>query len=261
LATPDGSVALPSASPGSSPADPGATPDVAVMSLVEHLTELRRRLAISVLAVVVGSAIGFYFTPRVLTLLKAPVEGPLIFLEPGGAFFLQMQTALMIGIGLALPVILYQFWAFVSPGLTARERRLARPWIPIAILLFVLGMVLAYFVLPFAVGFLLGFQIVGVLEDQLTADGYYGWVTFLFLVFGIVMEFPIVLVLLNRMGILSVERLRRSRRYVLLGVVIFAVVITPGGDPVSPMVMTAVMFVLYELTIRVLDRMSTAESA
>ena len=103
--------------------------------------------------------------------------------------------------------------------------------------------------LPFAVAFLAGFQIPGKLDLLPSAEAYFGFVTMLFLVFGAVMEFPIVLVLLSKLGIVKPEKLRASRRYVLLGIVIFAVVITPGGDPISPLVMSAVMYVLYEFTI------------
>ena len=97
-----------------------------------------------------------------------------------------------------------------------------------------LGIGVAYFVLPFAVGFMLGFAIPGVIEPLITADAYFGFVTNLFLAFGLVMEFPIVLVLLSKIGIVSAQQLRRNRRYVFLGIFIFAVVVTPGGDPFSP---------------------------
>lgn len=227
------------------------------MTLVDHLGELRRRLALSVVAVLVGSGIGFYFAPQLVRLLVQPLPGNRVFFtQIGGAFFLQLKIALILGVGLALPVVLYQFWAFVSPGLTDRERRVARPWLPLSMFFFLLGMAVAYVVLPYAVGFLLGFQITNVVDPLITAENYFGFLTTLFLGFGLVMEFPIVIVLLSKLGILSVERLRASRRYVLLGIVVFAVVITPGGDPVSPTVMAAVMYALYELTIMLLRRQS-----
>jgi sec-independent protein translocase protein TatC len=142
----------------------------------------------------------------------------------------------------------------VAPGLTERERRSILPLIPLSVVFFVLGLAVAYVTLPFAVQFLAGFQIEGKVELIPTGEAYFGFVTMLFLVFGLVMEFPILLVLLSRLGVIKLSVLRKSRRYVFLGIVIFAVVITPGGDPVSPTVMSAVMYALYEFTIFFLDR-------
>jgi sec-independent protein translocase protein TatC len=228
--------------------------DGKVMTVVEHLTELRRRLFIAILAVVIGSVIGFVFAPDAIRFLKAPISQPLYFTSPGSAFFLEFKLAVMMGVALASPVLLYEVWAFVSPGLTPSERRLAFPWLPLALLFLVIGVVVAWVILPFAVGFLLGFAIPDVIEPLITADSYFGFVTTLFLAFGLVMEFPIVLVLATRLGIISADRLRKNRRYVFLGIFVFAVVVTPGGDPYSPTVMGTVMYILYELTIRLIAR-------
>lgn len=225
-----------------------------VMTLVEHLSELRRRIFISFLAVAIGTVIGFVLAPDAIRILKAPIAQPLYFTAPGGALFLQLKLALMIGLALGAPVVLWQLWAFVSPGLTPHERRVARPWIPLAILFLVLGIGLAYFILPVTATFLLSFEIPDVIEPLITADAYFGFVTTMFLAFGLVMQFPIVLVLLSKVGIVNAERLRRGRRYVLLGIFVLAVVVTPGGDPFSPTIMALVMYPLYELTIRLVAR-------
>jgi len=220
------------------------------MSLVDHLSELRRRIAIAAVALVIGTAIGFVLSEQLITLLTAPIGGQrLIYLELGGAFTVRLKLAIMVGVVIALPVVIWQLWAFVSPGLTARERHVARPWIPAMLGFFALGVLVAYAVLPAAATFLTGFEIPGVLVMELTADAYFGFVTMLFLVFGAVMQFPIVLIVLNRLGLLPVARLRSSRRYAILAIVIFAVVATPGGDPISPLVMSAVMYALYEAAI------------
>jgi len=231
-----------------------------VMTVVEHLTELRRRLFIAILAVVLMSVVGFYLAPSAILILKAPISGPLFFTSPSSAFFLQVKLAVMIGIALASPVLLYQLWAFVSPGLTPHERRVTLPWVPLGLLFLLTGVAVAYFTLPFAVGFMLGFAIPGVIQPLITADAYFGFVTTLFLAFGLVMEFPIVIVLLNRLGIISADRLRKNRRYVFLGIFVFAVVVTPGGDPYSPTVMGTVMYLLYELTIRLVGRGEKAKA-
>ena len=197
---------------------------------------------------------GFFVTPQAIAILKAPIPQPLYFTSPGGAFFLQIKLALMIGIAIASPIVLYQLWAFVSPGLTPNERRTIRPWVPLSLIFLLLGIAVAYVTLPFATGFLLGFAIPGVVEPLITADAYFGFVTTLFLAFGLVMQFPFVILLLSKVGIVTIDQLRKHRRYVILGIAIFAVVVTPGGDPFSPTIMTIVMYLLYEVTIRLVAR-------
>jgi sec-independent protein translocase protein TatC len=235
--------------------------DEKVMSLVDHLTELRRRIVISVAAVGAGTVVGFFLAPEALMILKAPIPGPLVFTQPGGALFVQLKLALMIGVALSSPIVLYQFWAFIAPGLTERERRAARPWIPLALLFLVTGITVAYLILPLTVSFLLGFEIEGVVEPLITVDAYFGFVTTLFLAFGLVMQFPILLVLAAKVGLVDADRLRRGRRYVVIGIFVFAVVVTPGGDPFSPIVMALVMYPLYELTIRLVSRSPAPEVA
>jgi len=122
------------------------------------------------------------------------------------------------------------------------------------VIFFLLGTAVAWVTLPYAVDFLLGFQIEGSLTALPSAEAYFSFVTIMFLLFGLVMQFPIVLIFLDRLGVLRVEQLQTMRRYVLLGVVIFAVVITPGGDPISPIVLAGTMYALYEFTIFVMQR-------
>lgn len=240
--------------PASPPAPPATVPDGSVMSLVDHLGELRDRLFRCILAIVAGSAVGFYFAAPVRNFLLEPLPGGVAqVLGPGDAFAIQIRIAVVIGIILAMPVLLYQVWAFVAPGLTPAERRSARPWIPLALVFFALGVGIARLVLPFAVAFLLGFT-----DERLVANiaagPYFDFVTTMFLAFGLVMEFPILLVGLSRVGILTSERLRAARRYVLLGIAIFAAVATPGGDLVSPFALGGTMYLLYELTVLFIKR-------
>lgn len=238
---------------------PSQTPGVTapegekVMSLVDHLTELRNRLARAILAVAVGSVVGFYFSTQIITLLAAPAGGKLLNLGAGDAFAITLRVSLVTGIVLAMPVLLYQLWSFISPGLTPAERRGVRPWIPLALLFFALGVGIAYLVLPYALAFLLSFG-TGVFVNTLAAGPYFDFVTTLFLGFGLVMEFPILLVGLSRTGLVTSARLRSSRRYVILGITIFAAIATPGGDLVSPFVLGGTMYLLFELTILFIRR-------
>src|SRR3954467_4032182 len=229
---------------------PAAAPgEESVMSLVDHLGELRTRLFRSILAVAVGPAVGFYFPVPIRNFLIEPLPGDKVqVLRIGDAFVIQMKISIVVGIILAMPVLLYQLWAFVAPGLTPSERRTVRPWIPLALLFFVLGVAIAYFILPYAIAFLFSFTD-DVLVAQPAAGPYFDFVTTLFLVFGLIMEFPIVLIGLSRVGIVTSTRLRTSRRMIILAISIFAAVATPGGDLISPIVLGGTMYILFELTV------------
>ncbi len=230
------------------------TNDATAMSLIEHLEELRRRLIIIVIAIVLAAIAGFVLSKPVLDLLRQPLPAgyeDVYFTTVGGAFGVRVKIAVFVGIALAMPVILYQLWRFVTPGLTKRERRVVWPLMLAALLLFSIGMGVGYFIIPFALTFLLGFAEPH-LKPLLTINEYIGFVTTMMLAFGLVMEFPIVLIALARVGILSYRRVAAQRRFVILGIVIFAVVVTPGGDPFSPSVLSAVMYVLFEASLLVM---------
>jgi sec-independent protein translocase protein TatC len=246
---------LPSVSPPAPPAPPPAQPTT-VMSLVDHLTELRTRIIRSVLAVVVGAVIGFLLAPAIQHVLTAPLPAsalPLQTLGPGDAFGITLQISVIVGVILAMPVLLYQLWAFVAPGLTPSERKTLRPWIPLALFFFALGVTIAWIILPFAIQFLLAFTN-DVIVAHLAAPPYFDFVTTMFLAFGLLMEFPIVLYALSRVGILTSDRLRSSRRFVILGIAIFSAIATPGGDLISPTVLGATMYILFELTVLAIRR-------
>ena len=240
--------------PPSAPSTPPAVPEGAVMSLIDHLSELRTRLFRCILAIAAGSLVGFYFARDIRNFLLEPLpNGVAQVLGPGDAFAIQLRISIVVGIILAMPVLLFQIWAFVAPGLTPSERRTVRPWIPLALLFFALGVAIARFVLPYAVAFLLSFT-----DDRLVANmaagPYFDFVTTMFLAFGLVLEFPILLVGLSRVGILTSQRLTAARRYVILGIAIFSAVATPGGDLVSPIVLGGTMYVLFELTVQFIKR-------
>lgn len=225
-----------------SPADPA-------MSLIEHLEELRRRLIIIVAAVVIGAVIGFILSSPALDVLIAPLPKgfeKLYFTGVADAFSVRLKVAVFIGVAIAMPIILFQVWRFITPGLTSRERRMVWPLLLAALALFALGLGVGYVIIPYALGFLLSFAEPGRIEPLLTISEYIGFVTTMMLAFGLVMEFPIVLVALSRAGILSHRVVAARRRQVIVGIVLFAVVVTPGGDPFSPSILAAVMYVLFE---------------
>lgn len=228
--------------------------DEASMSLLEHLEELRRRLIIVIAAIVIGAVVGFVVSQPVLDLLRGPLPAgyeKLYFTSVGGAFGVRVKIAVFVGIVIAMPVILFEIWRFVTPGLTRRERRIVWPLLLAALALFAIGMAVGYFIIPFALSFLLSFAEPG-LEPLLTINEYVGFITTVMLAFGIVMEFPILLLALARVGILSHARVASQRRMVVLGIVVFAVVVTPGGDPFSPTILASVMYVLFEASLFVM---------
>jgi sec-independent protein translocase protein TatC len=245
---------LPS-SPSPAP-EPSAAEPERVMTLVDHLTELRTRIVRALIAVALGTAVGFLIHTQLQDILLAPLPRenlPLQVLAPGDAFGVVLQISVIAGLILAMPVLLYQLWAFIAPGLTASERRALRPWIPLALAFFSLGVAIAYIILPFAITFLLAFTTDKIVAN-LTATAYFGFVTTMFLAFGLLMEFPIVLFGLARVGILSSARLRSARRMVIPGLFVFSAIATPGGDLVSPTVLWITMVILFELTIVAIRR-------
>ena len=230
------------------------TSDEATMSLLEHLEELRKRIIIIALAIAAAGVAGFFLAEPLIVLLRAPLpEGgaELIQTSVGEAFGVTIQLALMTGIALAMPVILYEVWAFVTPGLTRGERRLLWPLLGVAILLFAAGVTLGYVLIPLAINFLLDFSLPGV-EPLLGLSDYVSFVTTFMLAFGLALQFPVIMYLLARLGILSYAFLSRRRRYVILLIALFAVLITPGDIVIGSFTLAIVMYGLFEITLQLI---------
>jgi len=231
--------------------------DDVTMSLLEHLEELRSRIIVIAVAILVAGVAGFFLAEPLITLLRAPLPergAELIQTSVGEAFGVRMQLALMSGVAMAMPVILYEIWAFITPGLTRRERRLVWPLLGVAILLFAAGVALGYLLIPVAVNFLLDFSLPDV-EPLLGLSDYVGFVTTFLLAFGIALEFPVILFLLARLGILSYAFLSRRRRWAILLIVLFAIIITPGDIVIGSFTLAVVMYGLFEITLQLIRLM------
>src|SRR5262245_19335460 len=233
------------------------------MSLVGHLSELRHRLLVSIAAFCVGAVIGWFLFEPVINLLINPYCDYLKTVPPSarvtqecGLFFsgalepmiTKFKLVGFLGLFIALPVILYQFWSFIVPGLTKRERQMAIPFVLCSVALFVLGALVAYWTFPKAINFLLGFAGEGFVP-LLTADRYLSFVMLLALAFGLAFEFPIVLSFLLVVGAVSTAQLREWRRGAIRFIAVFAAIITPSSDPFSMLAMTIPMIVFYEAAI------------
>ena len=231
--------------------------DDATMSLLEHLEELRSRIIVVAVAILIAGIAGFFIAEPLIALLRAPLDrqqAELIQTGIGEAFGVRMQLALVTGLALAMAVFLYEIWAFVTPGLTRSERRLVWPMLGAAVVLFALGIVLGYLLIPLAVNFLLDFSLEGV-RPLLGLGDYVGFVTTFLLAFGLALEFPIVLFLLARIGILSYAFLSRRRRFVILIIALFAIVITPGDIVIGSLTLAIVMYGLFELSLQLIRMM------
>lgn len=221
------------------------------MTLVEHLIELRRRIIIGVIAIAVGMVVVTFFYDALFDWLLRPYcevsdeECGLLQVDPLEGFAVRLKVTGYAGIAVAMPVLLWQTWRFVSPGLYENEKRYAIPFVATALVLFVLGAGLAYWTLPRALDFLgsIGGEN---LEQFYSPSKYFQLITYMMLAFGVGFEFPILLVFLQLAGVLETDTLRRGRRYAVVGIVILVAVITPSGDPYSLLALSVPMALFYE---------------
>lgn len=226
------------------------------MSLTDHLEELRDRLVKSAVAYVAGVAISYGFSAELFQLLKRPLSG-LIQNHPGSTlamrslaegFMVELKVALIAGIFVASPIIFFQIWKFVSPGLYAHERKIALPVVFFATLLFFLGGFFGYFVVfPFTFDFFLSYTGPDV-AAILSIDDYLDFAAKLLAGFGIVFELPLIIFVLAWLGIVNHTQLRAVRRYVIVANFVIAAVITPP-DVISQLGVALPLVVLYELGI------------
>jgi len=225
------------------------------MPFLDHLEELRWRILYSLLAVVLGTVVGWFIVERVnvIGLLIEPIrpllpDGKLKFTSPTEPFLITLKFAFVVGLLFASPVVIYQAWAFLAPALYDREKRLILPALTVGVLLFLGGATVAYlWVLPRALQVLFSFQ-QSVLAPIITADGYFAFAAQILIAFGLVTELPLVVVILAALGLVTPQFLARNRRYAIALSAGAAALLTPP-DAVSMLLMMVPLMLLYEVSI------------
>jgi sec-independent protein translocase protein TatC len=249
------------------------------MTLVAHLTELRNRIAKALLALLLATAVAFWWYEHGLgDFIRAPYCNlpenlryggddsggcGLLITDVFGGVFIRLKVAFLAGAVLSAPFWLYQLWAFITPGLKRNEKRYGIGFVAISSLLFALGAVLAYISLSAGLRLLLGLAGDGVVV-ALTAQDYIGFVLSLLIAFGVSFEVPLIAVALNLVGVLSYDVLRRSRRWIFFLTIVFAAFVTPTQDPFTMLLMAGPMILLFEMAIqiaRVVDRRRARRAA
>lgn len=223
------------------------------MTLQEHLAELRSRLIKALAAVALGAVVGFLLYERILDVLIAPYcevlpadrECTLLVTDPLAGFSIRMKLSGYSGLLLASPVVFWQLWRFITPGLYPREKRFAVPFVAASVVLFALGAGLALYTIPNALEFLVA---VGgpQFETFYEPNRYLSLVTMMMVAFGIGFEFPILLVFLQMAGIVQPRRLARMRRGAIVAIFAIVAVVTPSGDPISLLALALPMVLFYE---------------
>jgi sec-independent protein translocase protein TatC len=222
------------------------------MPFMEHLGELRVRIMRSLIALLVGLAIAFPFSQRVVDWLARPIVksgNTLVFLAVTEAFWVQMKVALFLGLFIAAPGILWQVWRFVEPGLHLHEKKYAVPFVVIGSLLFIGGGAFSLLVVtPNAIAFLLSYARPG-LQPMISIGSYVDFLVKFTLAFGAVFEVPLAMTLAARMGLVTPKTFARNRKYAILGAFITAAILTPTPDMVNQSLMAGPIIILYEIGI------------
>lgn len=247
-------------------------PDDEKLPLTEHLGELRKRILVSLVAVLIAFSVAFAFSEEIFRTVMFPLKytlefsakelsfqfvpqdklqnTKLVFLAPAEAFWMNLKVAFVAGLIFSLPVIFSQVWQFISPGLLAHEKKYVFPFVITATLLFLFGAAFCFLiVLPFAMGFLLTYKVGDFLMPMLSVGQYVDFCLKFILAFGAIFELPIIIVFLTKMGVVTPKALARNRKYAALVAFIVAAFLTPTPDAFNQILMALPIILLYEIGI------------
>lgn len=238
------------------------------MPLIEHLSELRKRIVFPLATIGIAFVIIFSVSEKIFKILTFPLDAefklslshpyiqimekaptPLVFLAPAEAFWMHLKISFVSAFVISLPVIFYQFWRFISPGLLPKEKKYLFPFILSSSFLFVVGALFCFLVvLPFAMTFLLGYK-TGSLNPMISVGNYIDFCLKFILAFGVVFELPIVIIFLTKFGIVTPKTLARQRKYAVLFAFVAAAILTPTPDAFNQTLMAVPIIILYEVGI------------
>ena len=228
------------------------------IGIAGHLEELRKRLIISLISIALLTSVSFLLSDVLIALITVPVKQSvesLYFLSPYEAFMVKLKASLVSGVILSLPVIFSQLWLFISPGLYSKEQRIILPLMAVSTLLFVMGALFAYFiVIPLALKFFLGFQTTALIP-LISIDSYLSFFISIILIFGIVFDFPVLLLGLISLGVVGVSFLSEQRRVIIVLLFILAAVLTPTVDVFTQCLLAVPLWILFEVSIWIGRRM------
>ncbi|HTL47981.1 MAG TPA: twin-arginine translocase subunit TatC [Verrucomicrobiae bacterium] len=229
------------------------TPD-----FLSHLEELRKRILVSLFVFVACTVAAYFFSRQIVNFLIEPLHkqqnAQLVFQTPYEAFLTYVKVSAVTGLLLSLPVIFFEFWKFVSPGLYDREKKVILPLSFVCVLLFLAGVCFAYFlVIPFGLGFLLSFQTES-LRPLIAIAPYFSFLLGMILAFGALFDFPVVLLGLIKLGVMKTETLASMRKLIVVGIFVVAAILTPSPDPVSQLLLAIPLVLLFEITLLIAGR-------
>ena len=226
------------------------------LPFTDHLDELRHRLIISLVGVGLGFAVSYGFSQQLLLILQRPMPARLVFIAPTEAFFVNLKVAFFAGLFLSVPLLLFQVWKFVAPGLYEHERRYSFPFLIISTILFLIGAMFAYGVmLPIALRFLIA-QGGDLWQPTITLSNYLSFCMRLILAAGLVFEFPVLMYFLAKIGVVTPEFLVKNRKYALLAAFVISAILTPP-DVFSQVLLAFPLYLLFEVSIFVAKRVAS----
>ena len=236
-----------------------------VPEFISHLEELRKRLLICIVTLVFSTVISYFFSRQILNFLIHPIEiykqTDLIFQKPYEAFFAHIKAAALCGFVVSSPILFFQMWMFIKPGLYRHEKRLFSSLVTGSIALFLIGAAFAYYaVIPFGLQFLLSYETENI-KPYISIGAYFSFLIGMVIAFGFLFDFPLILIGLVKAGVLRCKTLKKSRKVIIVMIFVLAAVLTPSPDPISQILLALPLLLLFEISLFIAQRVEGAPRA
>lgn len=218
------------------------------MPIIKHLIELRTRLVRSAIMIGIAFSLALYFTKDIINILKRPLKAELIFISPAEAFWATFKISFFTGLLFSLPVVLYELWKFIAPGLKMNERKYGVIFVSSSFVLFVMGLIFcAYLILPFALSFLISYGLDVGMKPMISAASYIDFVLKFSIAFGLIFELPLAMTILSKAGVIDPRKLSKHRKYAVLLAFLVSAILTPTPDVFNQTLMAVPIIILFEL--------------